>query len=124
MAFYFHLINLSTIFIRVNVKMARNNSIFPLGAGPNQRTSTFLVGKASKFMPETIRRPGYYTSTKHLRDEVTPEEAFVSSFDNQVVPNILPSLTGPESVIPVINYLATELNDVLLTEDNNNLILE
>ena len=104
--------------------MAKKNSIFPLGANLNQRTSTFLVGKASKFMPEPVPRPGYYISTKHLKDEIKPEEAFVSSFDNQVVPNILPSLTGPESVIPDINYLATELNDVFLTEDNNNLILE
>jgi hypothetical protein len=104
--------------------MARNNSIFPLGAGPNQRTSTFLVGKASKFMPETIRRPGYYTSTKHLRDEVTPEEAFVSSFDNQVVPNILPSLGQIESPDSNISYLTTELNNILMTEDDNNIILE
>jgi hypothetical protein len=103
--------------------MAKKNSIFPLGANPNQRTSTFLVGKASKFMPETIKRPGYYTSTKHLRDEVTPEEAFVSSFDSQVVPNILPGLAAEELIDPNISYLTTELNDTLMTEDDNNIIL-
>lgn len=104
--------------------MAQNNRIPPNRNNPNQRTSTFLAGKVSKFMPEPVPRPGYYVSTKHLKDEIKPEEAFVSSFDNQVVPSILPSLTGPESVIPSFDYLATELNDVLLTEDNNNLILE
>lgn len=104
--------------------MTQNNRIFPNRNNPNQRTSTFLAGKTSKFMPEPVPRPGYYISTKHLKDEIKPEEAFVSSFDNQVVPNILPSLTGPEPAIPSIDYLATELNDVLLTEDDNNLILE
>lgn len=104
--------------------MAQNNRIFPNRNNPNQRTSTFLAGKVSKFMPEPVPRTGYYVSTKHLKDEIKPEEAFVSSFDNQVVPSILPSLTGPEPVIPSFDYLATELNDVLLTEDNNNLILE
>jgi hypothetical protein len=103
--------------------MAKNNSIFPLGANPNQRNSTFLVGKASKFMPDTVTRPGYYTSTKHLRDEVTPEEAFVSSFDSQVAPNILPGLAPEEFQDTSVSYLATELNDTLMTEDDNNIIL-
>ena len=103
--------------------MARNNSIFPLGANPNQRTSTFLVGKASKFMPDTVKRPGYYTSTKHLRDEVTPEEAFVSSFDSQIAPNILPGASQGEFQDTSVSYLTTELNDSLITEDDNNIIL-
>lgn len=104
--------------------MAQNNRILPNRNNPNQRNSTFLAGRVSKFMPEAVPRPGYYTSTKHLKDEIKPEDAFISSFDNQVVPSILPSLTGPEPTIPSVDYLATELNDVLLTEDNNNLILE
>lgn len=75
-------------------------------------------------MPEAVPRPGYYTSTKHLKDEIKPQDAFVSSFDNQVVPDILPGVTVPELFVTSVDYLATELNDVLLTEDNNNLILE
>jgi hypothetical protein len=103
--------------------MSKNNSIFPLGANPNQRNSTFLVGKASKFMPDTVTRPGYYTSTRHLKDEVIPEESFVSSFDSQVIPNILPGTTQAGFVDTIVSYLATELNDTLTTEDGNNIIL-
>jgi len=82
--------------------------------------STFLVQKTSRYQAE-VTGSGYYTSMKHLKSSPPFQNRFISSFNSQVNPNILPRV-NPQAIETF--YLLSESDDALFTEDNNNLIIE
>jgi len=83
--------------------------------------STFLVQKTSRLQPDDPNPKEYYKSIKHLRRSIPFQDRFASSFDSQINPTILPERI--ESSIE-ISYIISELDEPMLTEDNNNLIIE
>jgi hypothetical protein len=81
--------------------------------------SAFLAQKTSRYQAE-ITGSGYYTSMKHLKSSPSFQNRFISSFNSQVNPTILPQVNS--SIIEIL-YLSTESGDDLITEDNNNLTI-
>jgi len=63
---------------------------------------------------------------KHLKSGTPFQNRFVSSFDSQVNPAILPGLVGgyPGSAPVQTSYVLSELDQPLITEDDNNLTIE
>lgn len=87
--------------------------------------TTFLVQKTSRLQP-IISGSGYYTNMKHLKNGTSFPNRFVSSFNSQVNPTILPGFTGGGTGGPVVetSYVLSELDEPIITEDDNNLIIE
>lgn len=86
--------------------------------------STFLVQKTSR-LQATITGSGYYTTIKHLNSGVSFPNKALGSFNSQVVPTILPGTPVGISAAPVeISYVLSELDEPIITEDNNNIITE
>lgn len=87
--------------------------------------TTFLIQKKSRLQP-TISGSGYYTSMKHLNNGPSFANRFLGSFNSQVNPTILPGFTGAEESTPIIetSYVLSELDEPIITEDDNNLIIE
>lgn len=86
----------------------------------------FLVSKTSELQP-VINESGYYTQKRHIRSAIPFSDRFIFSFDSQINPTILPgNLLGlSKSQVPIeVSYMLSELNEPLMSEDNNNLIIE
>jgi hypothetical protein len=78
-----------------------------------------LISKTSKYgAPEPLK---YYKSKEQIKANGSMALASEGSFDSQVNPNILPG----ELFVPQDNtsFLVSELDEFLITEDNNNIIL-
>lgn len=85
------------------------------------------ISKPSDFKQslEESQQPTYYVYTKHTKGQIFAENAFVSSFNSQVIPTTLPGVYGVENVLPTeTNYILSELLQPLLTEISQNLITE
>lgn len=81
----------------------------------------FVIQRVSRLMP-IIPKIGYYVSMRHLRDEGSLQDRFLFSFDSQIYPTIL---AGSLEFVPDFgNYLATEFDFRILTENDFNIILE
>ena len=84
----------------------------------------FLEGKSSKLGPKQNPEKYYPEAGPARREGNLPIKA-LASFGNQQNSSILPGPYTPvEPGPPVINYLATEVGDQMITEDDNNIILE
>lgn len=86
---------------------------------------SFIGNKTSKFQPEP---PGtrYYIKTRHIVG-AAPANSFLSSFNSQIVPTILPGVVPPgETPAPPVQTfrLLNESGQPLLTEFSNNLRTE
>lgn len=89
---------------------------------PGLGAADFLVHKTSRLQPDPINA-GYYTRKKHLNMEASFPTRFIESFASQVDPNTIPGFFSKEPPIET-SYILSELSEPLLTEDNNNLIIE
>lgn len=89
--------------------------------------TTFIIQKRSSLQP-VLSGSGYYTRRVHLRGTTPFANRFIGSFDSQVNPTILPGAiidNNQSTPTPIeIDYILSESNDILITEDNNNLIIE
>lgn len=90
-----------------------------------QNQGEFLVSKTSalQIFPSAS---GYYVQRKHIRSGISLSDRFISSFNSQINPTILPGSFGDvEGELPIeTSYILSELSEPLLSEDNNNLIIE
>ena len=85
------------------------------------------IGKPSEFKQplEESQQPTYYVYVKHLKGQPFSQNAFISAFNSQVVPTILPVVYGVSGVLPTeTDYILSELFEPLLTEFSENLITE
>ena len=78
-----------------------------------------LISKTSKYgAPEPLK---YYKSKEQIKANGSMALASEGSFDSQVNPNILPGeIFSPQDNT---SFLISELDEFLITEDNNNIIL-
>jgi len=83
--------------------------------------SRFLIGRTSKFQPETKVGPSYYTRMRQTRNIKAFQEGFLYSFDSQVYPTILPKDT-PVSILDKL--ILTEFEAPILTEIGDYLLIE
>lgn len=78
-----------------------------------------LISKTSKYgAPEPLK---YYKSKKQIKANGSMALATEGSFDSQVNPNILPGEVFLKS--QDISFLVSELDEFLITEDNNNITI-
>jgi hypothetical protein len=78
-----------------------------------------------KLPVEETEPPTYYVYVKHMKGQPFSQNAFISSFNSEVVPTILPGIYGVSGVMPTeTNYILSELFEPLLTEFSDNLITE
>ena len=83
--------------------------------------STFLVQKKSRLQPDDPNPKEYYKLIKHMKRGIPFQDRFASSFDSQINPTVLPAKIEPSIET---SYILSELSESIITENNNNLIIE
>ena len=81
-----------------------------------------LIGKNSKLQPAVSTPEKYYQKVKYFRKPAGGASTdFATSFANPAQGTVTGGAIIPD---PVIYYMTSELGDLMITEDSNNIILE
>lgn len=85
-----------------------NNNYDKRNIFKKQKPEDVLNDKTSTLQPEPTGTT-YYAQRRHLRSAIPFADRFVSSFDSQINPSILPGeLQGFESAVVIEGYYAIE----------------
>jgi hypothetical protein len=84
----------------------------------------FLLGINSKFQVKNSKKIPYYIITKHTRGTRTFQDTFISSFNSEINPNLLPGFSGVSDVVILDKLILTEFDSPITTEIGDYLLIE
>lgn len=86
--------------------------------------SRYLLGKASKFMPEVPKGPNYYQKTRHTRDQGSLQDKYLLTFNTAIYPTVIPGELPLEEKLPETFRILSEIGFAIITELGEYIVYE